>query len=229
MKKRYWLLGIIVVIALAFWWLVQLLPDRVGGARFVETTTPADGAVFAAPPNNLVIDTNTDLLPTSTIKITGPDALMLDELEPRIDDNQLTLRTSLPANLPDGDYVAEYRVCVTGERCEADQVRFKIERTRQQAFSDQTDATKVKIAIENITLEPALVKISAGTTVTWENRDPFEHFINTDSHPAHTYYLPQNSLGLDQGETYELTFTEPGIYPYHCSAHPEMMGTILVE
>ncbi|MBI2594270.1 hypothetical protein HYW39_01075, partial [Candidatus Curtissbacteria bacterium] len=66
--------------------------------------------------------------------------------------------------------------------------------------------------------------------VVWVNNDSVEHYVNTDSHPAHTYYLEQNSRVLGQGDTYSLTFNTEGIYPYHCSAHEaSMKASILVD
>ncbi len=62
------------------------------------------------------------------------------------------------------------------------------------------------------------------------NDEGAEHYVNTDSHPAHTYYPAQNSNALKQGDQFVAPFTQPGIYPYHCSAHAGVMtGTILVQ
>jgi len=84
--------------------------------------------------------------------------------------------------------------------------------------------------MDETSFRPAGILISPGTTVVWSNSDPFEHFVNTDSHPAHTYYPEQNSRGLAQGATFAVTFTRPGAYPYHCSAHAGVMtGMIVVQ
>lgn len=73
------------------------------------------------------------------------------------------------------------------------------------------------------------IKIGNGTKVTWVNDDVVEHFVNTETHPAHTYFSNQNSRGLAKGRSYSNTFDQVGIYPYHCSAHAtQMQGTILV-
>ena len=31
------------------------------------------------------------------------------------------------------------------------------------------------------------------------------------------------------GDTYSFTFTAAGTYPYHCSIHPNMVGTIVID
>ncbi|MCC6613754.1 MAG: hypothetical protein IT320_09770 [Anaerolineae bacterium] len=38
-----------------------------------------------------------------------------------------------------------------------------------------------------------------------------------------------NSGGIFAGQTYTLTFTEPGVYPYVCSLHLGMQGVVVVE
>ena len=84
--------------------------------------------------------------------------------------------------------------------------------------------------MSEIQFAPVNIKISQGTEVTWINDDEEEHFVNTDSHPAHTYFLEQNSRSLGKGDSYSLMFDKPGIYPYHCSAHESSMkASILVD
>ncbi|MCP8315647.1 MAG: hypothetical protein H3Z51_02130, partial [archaeon] len=34
---------------------------------------------------------------------------------------------------------------------------------------------------------------------------------------------------LYQGQSFSYTFTEPGVYVYHCDPHPYMVGTIIVQ
>ncbi|OGH03188.1 MAG: hypothetical protein A2798_00665 [Candidatus Levybacteria bacterium RIFCSPHIGHO2_01_FULL_37_17] len=93
-----------------------------------------------------------------------------------------------------------------------------------------TGQKEVTIKLSNIMFDPKDIKISKGTKVTWVNDESIEHYVNTDSHPAHTYYLEQNSKALGKGDSYSLTFDTAGIYPYHCSAHADtMIGSILVE
>lgn len=84
--------------------------------------------------------------------------------------------------------------------------------------------------LKNIAFVPQDVKISKGTKATWTNSDTVSHYVNTDSHPAHTYQLNQNSEELRQGDSFTYTFENTGIYPYHCSAHAvTMTANILVE
>ncbi|OGH24271.1 MAG: hypothetical protein A3B47_04865 [Candidatus Levybacteria bacterium RIFCSPLOWO2_01_FULL_39_24] len=89
---------------------------------------------------------------------------------------------------------------------------------------------EITIRMSEIQFMPKNLKIGKGTKVTWVNNDEVEHFVNTDSHPAHTYFPNQNSKALKTGDTYSVTFSDTGIYLYHCSAHADsMIGSILVE
>ena len=38
-----------------------------------------------------------------------------------------------------------------------------------------------------------------------------------------------NSGNLNNGMSYNYTFNQTGVYPYHCSIHPSMTGTIVVS
>ena len=88
----------------------------------------------------------------------------------------------------------------------------------------------VEIKMSDISFMPKDVRVGKGTKVTWINEEEVGHYVNTDPHPGHDYFLEQNSKYLKKGETYSLTFDTLGIYPYHCSAHADtMVGNILVE
>lgn len=84
--------------------------------------------------------------------------------------------------------------------------------------------------MKDIAFQQARVIISPGTKVTWVNDESIGHFVNTETHPEHTYFVSQNSREVSQGESFTTTFDIPGQYNYHCSAHvPEgMLGSIVV-
>ena len=82
--------------------------------------------------------------------------------------------------------------------------------------------TTVNIDISNFAFAPANITVKAGTTVIWTNKDQIGHTVTSDSGAA----IISNILGLDQ--TFSTTFTTAGVYPYHCSPHPGMKGTITV-
>jgi plastocyanin len=72
--------------------------------------------------------------------------------------------------------------------------------------------------------------VRAGSTVRWINDDTVFHTVtSTDSlQVRRPNGLFDHSLSK-KGETFEHTFTKPGVYHYYCRPHTEFMwGTIVV-
>jgi plastocyanin len=83
-------------------------------------------------------------------------------------------------------------------------------------------ASSPEIKIDNFTFGPAALKVPVGTTITWVNRDDIPHtVVNTDK----TF----KSKVLDTDDRFSFTFTKAGTFPYFCSIHPKMTGTVVVE
>jgi plastocyanin len=64
--------------------------------------------------------------------------------------------------------------------------------------------------------------VSPGATITVKNEDDTAHTVTADSGNAFD----------DQAPTGTSTFTaptKPGSYPFHCTFHPEMHGTLVVK
>jgi len=193
-----------------------------------ESNSPAHGAVLAGIPVNVVIDFNFDLAKPSEIKILKENQ-DFGVGETVIDENKLAMRRSIDVNVLNGLYTVSYNACWPDGSCHDGQFQFVIDRSLASEFLDQTNQKEVEIKMSEIMFNPQNIKVSQGTKVNWINDEVVEHYVNTDSHPAHTYYPAQNSQSLAQKESYSVTFDTPGIYPYHCSAHPEMTANILVE
>jgi plastocyanin len=81
------------------------------------------------------------------------------------------------------------------------------------------------IVIKNFAFDPPSLTVKIGTVVTWMNQDSASHTIVSDSGSL----AALSSDPLSNGATYKFTFTQPGTYPYHCSIHPSMTGTIIVQ
>jgi len=79
------------------------------------------------------------------------------------------------------------------------------------------------VSIDNFTFGPQTLKVKAGTTVTWINKDDIPHGI------AATNNAFKKSQALDTDDSYSFTFTTPGTYQYFCYLHPHMVGSIVVE
>lgn len=196
-----------------------------------ESNTPAHGAVLPAPPINVVIDVNFDLATGSQITITH-DGRDYGLGETTVDTNKLALRRAFDHAAPDGLYTVDYKACWPDKSCHTGSFQFAIDRTfvDQENYTDARNQKEVTIHLRQYAFSPTNLRITTGTKVTWINDDSDIHYVNTDSHPAHTYYPKQNSQALNKKDTFKLTFDQPGLYLYHCSAHADTMkGTIIVE
>jgi plastocyanin len=68
---------------------------------------------------------------------------------------------------------------------------------------------------------PNPLSIPVGTTLTWTNNDTTAHTTTADAGLW-------SSGVLQPGAQFSFTFSSPGTFPYHCSIHPNMVGTITV-
>lgn len=80
------------------------------------------------------------------------------------------------------------------------------------------------VMIKNFAFSPAVLNVKAGTTVTWTNDDGAPHTIVSDAGSPASFSSPN----LAHGATFSFTFAQAGSYPYHCSIHPSMKGTVVV-
>jgi plastocyanin len=92
------------------------------------------------------------------------------------------------------------------------------------ANAQQTAPASAEVKIDNFSFTPATLTVAVGTTVTWTNRDDIPHtVVSTDDPKAF------KSKVLDTDEKFSYTFTKAGAYPYFCSVHPKMTGTVVVK
>lgn len=78
------------------------------------------------------------------------------------------------------------------------------------------------VFIQGMAFSPSTITVTAGTAVTWTNKDAVTH--NVTSSPALF-----SSGSLVTGATYSFTFSTPGTYSYKCTIHPSMTGTVIVN
>jgi plastocyanin len=88
-----------------------------------------------------------------------------------------------------------------------------------RAASNPTPGTEVKI--DNFSFGPDLT-ITAGTTITWTNRDDAPHVVASDTNIF-------KSKVLDTDDHYSYTFMKPGTYVYYCTVHPKMTAKVIVK
>jgi plastocyanin len=99
------------------------------------------------------------------------------------------------------------------------------ESPRQEAAATPTAAGPMETIemVEPGVFQPTRLEIAAGTTVTWVNRSPIAHTVTGEA-------LTFDDSGLiDPGQSFSLTFDEPGTYSYRCAPHPGMEGLIVVS
>lgn len=89
-----------------------------------------------------------------------------------------------------------------------------------------TDVPQEEGAISalNMTYSPDTLTVRPGATILFTNRDVADHSITSDDgNSFDTGLIAQDGIG-------EFTApTIPGTYPYHCTSHPTMRGTLIVE
>ena len=86
--------------------------------------------------------------------------------------------------------------------------------------SEPVAATEVEM-VKSYSFDPKVIEIEAGQTVTWTNEDNFTHTVQVESQEDHK---------VEQGESVEITFDEPGTYDYVCTLHrQDMDGTVIVR
>ena len=78
------------------------------------------------------------------------------------------------------------------------------------------------MALEKRCFEPTVVRVDAGQTVTFTNKDPDAHAVTGVANSWGTY----DELG--QGDTVSYQFDEAGVFPYFCVLHPSMVGAVVV-
>jgi plastocyanin len=88
--------------------------------------------------------------------------------------------------------------------------------------SAQPKPETMNVKIDNFTFGPAERTVTVGTTITWTNRDDIPHtVVSTDK--------VFKSRVMDTDESFSFTFSTPGTFPYFCSIHPKMTGTVVVK
>lgn len=84
------------------------------------------------------------------------------------------------------------------------------------------DRVAARVEMRGVAFSPREVRIRAGESVEWVNRDPVVHTATANDGGW-------GSEMLQEGGRYIHRFDAPGRYPYHCLPHPMMTGIVIVE
>lgn len=82
--------------------------------------------------------------------------------------------------------------------------------------------TVVRVALHNLAFQPATLRIKAGTTVEWHNRDPLEHTVTAEDGSW-------DSGPIEPDAVWRNRFPRAGRYVIVCTPHPFMRAEVIVE
>ena len=76
---------------------------------------------------------------------------------------------------------------------------------------------------------PAEVTVKAGETITWKNDDTAIHTATSGENSTPDGKFDTSLVSPGQGSKPTAMPNEPGQYPYFCTLHPWMTGTVTVS
>jgi amicyanin len=80
----------------------------------------------------------------------------------------------------------------------------------------------VEIEIKQFKFNADTVRVVAGDSVRWTNRDVVPHTSTADEGEW-------ESPLIEPGKSFTQTFNQAGTFAYHCTPHPFMRGVVIVE
>ena len=89
----------------------------------------------------------------------------------------------------------------------------------QESVSDS-----VTVEAASFAFNPQTIKVKAGGTISFTNKDSTNHSFTADDGKS----FDSGVIGNNQTKTVTAP-GEPGEYPFHCTLHPNMTGTLVVE
>lgn len=93
---------------------------------------------------------------------------------------------------------------------------------------DQEPSGTTTVAIAGFRFDPDRVEVAAGSTVRWENEDEILHTVTQGTPDEPGGSILDGTLD-GKGTSYETAPGDPGEYPYFCSRHTSMTGTLIVS
>ena len=78
------------------------------------------------------------------------------------------------------------------------------------------------VAIQGMAYGPSSITVAKNTSVTWKNNDNVAHTATADDGTWDTG-------NIAPGASKSLTFPSGGTFAYHCTVHPMMKATLVVQ
>ncbi len=79
-----------------------------------------------------------------------------------------------------------------------------------------------EVWIQGMAFNPSAITVTAGTTITWTNKDGFAHTVTSNTGLF-------DSGTINSNGTYSHLFATAGTFPYHCTIHPSMTASVVVN
>jgi plastocyanin len=77
--------------------------------------------------------------------------------------------------------------------------------------------------------QPNPITVKVGGEITWTNNDSQIHTATSGAPGSTDSGSVFDSGILSPGGSYSFTFDQPGDFPYYCTLHPQMVGTVSVS
>jgi plastocyanin len=78
------------------------------------------------------------------------------------------------------------------------------------------------VTMAGMAFSPSCIKVAVGTTVTFTNNDTTTHDVTANDGSYQSAFL-------SPGQSYTRAYATAGTSAYHCSIHPSMVGTVIVQ
>jgi plastocyanin len=88
------------------------------------------------------------------------------------------------------------------------------------ACASASAATHV-VAIDGVAYVPPTITVKRGDTIVWRNDDPFPHTVTAKGR--------FDSGEIAAGAQWKFVARSAGTFPYICTLHPNLQGTVIVE
>ena len=78
------------------------------------------------------------------------------------------------------------------------------------------------VVMEGVGFVPNVLAVARGDTVVWVNKDPFAHTASAQDKSF-------DSKEIAAGKSWRFIAKKTGTFPYVCTLHPTMKGTLVVK
>jgi plastocyanin len=79
-----------------------------------------------------------------------------------------------------------------------------------------------EVFIQGMAFTPGSITVAANTTITWTNKDGVSHTVTSNTGLF-------DSGTINPNGTWSHLFATSGTFPYHCTIHPNMTATVIIN